>query len=94
MKLIGHDIIDNFKEKNPRSRKSLDAWSAIVRETDFSHHEELRKTFNSVDYAAPDTIFDISGDKYRLITRVVYALRTILVKKVLTHSEYNRWNKK
>jgi len=94
VRLIGQDIIDRFRRKYPHSRKSLNAWISIVRETNFAHHEDLKKTFNAVDYVAPHTIFDISGNKYRLVARVDYGLRTVLVKSVMTHSEYERWSLK
>lgn len=94
MRLIGQDIIGRFMRKYPHSRRNLNAWVAIVRETNFTHHADLKKTFNSVDYKSPYVIFDISGNKFRLIARVDYGLRTVLVESVMTHSEYDRWSRK
>lgn len=72
----------------------MDVWISIARGTDFAHYEELKKAFNSVDYVAPNTIFDISGNKFRLIAHVDYGFKTVLIKKAMIHSEYERWNKK
>ena len=93
MRLIGQDIVEQFKLKHPSSRKNLDAWVSIIRGTDFVHHQHLKKTFNSVDYTAGDTIFDICGNRFRLIAQVQYQFKTILIKKIMTHPEYERWKK-
>ncbi len=49
--------------------------------------------FNSVDFVADNrVIFDIGGDKFRLIARVSYKYRRVLVKFVGTHAQYDRIN--
>ena len=50
----------------------------------------LKQTFGSADYVRPYTVFDISGNKYRLIALIDYNLNSVLIKKVLTHKEYDR----
>lgn len=61
----------------------------------FGHFVDLKKTFGSADQVRPHTVFDISGNKYRLIAVVEYALQTVSIECVLTHAEYGkgRWRK-
>ena len=61
----------------------------------FKHFVELKKTFGSADQVKPYTVFDISGNKYRLIALVDYALQSVSIESVLTHAEYGqgRWRK-
>jgi mRNA interferase HigB len=61
----------------------------------FKHFVELKKTFGSADQVKPYTVFDISGNKYRLIAVVDYGLQSVAVESVLTHAEYGkgRWRK-
>ena len=61
----------------------------------FNHFVELKKTFGSADQVKPYTVFNISGNKYRLIAVVDYALQSVSIECVLTHSEYDegRWRK-
>jgi mRNA interferase HigB len=61
----------------------------------FKHFAELKKTFGSADHVKPYTVFDISGNKYRLIAVVDYALQAVAVECVLTHAEYDKgqWRK-
>ena len=57
--------------------------------TDFSH---LRSTFPSVDQVGVFTVFNIGGNKYRLITTIHYNRGKVYIRDVLTHAEYNRGN--
>ena len=61
----------------------------------FKRFVELKKTFGSADQVKPYTVFDISGNKYRLIAVVDYGLQSVAVEGVLTHAEYGkgRWRK-
>ncbi len=61
----------------------------------FKRFLDLKKTFGSADQVKPHTVFDISGNKYRLIAVVDYALQSVSIECVLTHAEYGeeRWRK-
>ena len=61
----------------------------------FKHFVELKKAFGSADQVKPHTVFDISGNKYRLIAVVDYAFQSASIECVLTHAEYGkgRWRK-
>lgn len=54
---------------------------------------ELRQTFGSADYV-PDkyTVFDVGGNKYRIICVIHYNTQRMFVREVLTHKEYDRWS--
>jgi mRNA interferase HigB len=45
----------------------------------FRHFPDLKRIFRSADYDKPFTIFDIKGDKYRLISQVSYGAKTVNV---------------
>ena len=66
-----------------------------IESNSFKHFVDLTKTFGSADQVKPYTVFNISGNKYRLITIVDYALRFVLIECMLTHAEYDeaRWRK-
>ena len=90
MRIIGRDILDEFKQRHPPARKALDAWVALVAGNEFEQFPELKRFFHAADYVEPMTVFDVGGNKYRLIARVDYGLKTVVVKDVLTHADYNR----
>lgn len=61
----------------------------------FKHFVDLKKTFGSADQAKPHTMFNISGNKYRLIAVVDYAIQSVSIECMLTHAEYDegRWRR-
>jgi mRNA interferase HigB len=96
VKVIGRDLIQLFARKHPDSRPSLKSWNQAIESNSFKHFVDLKKTFGSADQVKPHTVFNISGNKYRLIAVVDYTLQFVSIEHVLTHSEYDegRWRKK
>jgi len=66
-----------------------------VESNSFKHFVDLKKTFGSADQVRPYTVFDISGNKFRLIAVVDYGLQSVSIECVLTHAQYDeeRWRK-
>jgi mRNA interferase HigB len=90
MKLIGKKIIFDFGESHPQSRKPLAAWELAIKQTNYNSFKELKMTFQSVDYVSHQyTIFDISGNKYRLVTEINYSASVVNIKRIWTHAEYS-----
>ena len=58
----------------------------------FSDFNDLRATFASADYLDGLTIFDIGGNKYRLIAAIHYNRHKVFIRAVLTHAEYDHGN--
>jgi len=57
---------------------------------DFCHFNDLRATFPSADYVDGLTVFNIGGNKYRLIASIHYNRKKVYIRAVLTHQEYDR----
>ncbi|MBZ0170379.1 mRNA interferase HigB [Candidatus Methylomirabilis lanthanidiphila] len=95
MKLIGRDVIQLFVRRHPDSRSSLKGWIQAAESNSFKHFVDLKKTFGSADQVKPHTVFDISGNKYRLIAVVDYTIQSVSIECVLTHAVYDegRWRK-
>ncbi len=66
-----------------------------MKSNNFKHFNQLRQTIGSVDYVKPYTVFNISGNKYRLISLINYVVTIVMVEDVLTHKEYDKgkWRK-
>jgi mRNA interferase HigB len=75
----------------------LDAWFRIARKADWKNLQDVRETYATADgvTVGPNTytVFNIAGNKFRLIVKIEYRYRAIYVKDVLTHAEYDkgRW---
>lgn len=71
---------------------ALEEWHTIVRRSTFRNFAEIRDSFATASWVAPDyVIFNIRGGNYRLITRVNFPYQSFFLKDFLTHAEYNHW---
>lgn len=95
MRLVGRDILEDSIRKYPDSRSSLTAWKRLMEANHFKHFNELKQTFGSADYVRPYTVFNIAGNKYRLIALIHYPIAAVAVEQILTHTEYDKgkWRK-
>jgi len=93
MRVITKRRIVEFSKSYPNSENSLNSWYRIISRTDFKSFNDLRNTFSSVDLVNNLTVFNIGGNKYRLIAAIHYNRQMVYIRHILTHSEYdkNKW---
>ena len=90
MILIGKKIIADFGNAHPQSRKLLRGWSYTIEQTSYGSLHELKRTFPRTDYVHHKyTVFDVGGNKYRLITEIDYPAGVVYMKRIWTHTEYS-----
>ena len=90
MHIITRKRLLEFSEKYTDAEGSLDRWYRIVKHTDFHSFTDLRKTFPQADQVGGFTVFNISGNKYRLISYIVYDRKKLYIRDILTHPEYDK----
>ena len=90
MHLIAKPMLAAFWTEHPESERPLSTWYRIMRAEVFADFNDLRTTFASADYVGGLTVFNIGGNKYRLITSIHYNRRKVYIRAVLTHEEYDR----
>jgi mRNA interferase HigB len=88
-------VISRKKLKEAVARRGdlevpLDVWFRIAKKADWKSLADVRKTFSTADAVGKWTVFNIKGNRYRLITEINYAFARIYIRHVLTHSEYDR----
>src|SRR5690606_11424874 len=88
--IITRRTLVKFWEKHPDSRTALQRWYKIVYHSDFSSFSELRKAFPSADKVDHFVIFNIGGNKYRLIVSIHFNRGKVYIRHVLTHAEYDK----
>ncbi|WP_256927493.1 type II toxin-antitoxin system HigB family toxin [Caballeronia sordidicola] len=86
----------DFWGNHPEAQKVLKDWFKVLESQEFANFTEVKRTFNTVDYVAPFTVFDVGGNKYRVITDIHYNRKKVYIRYVLTHAEYdrNKWKVK
>lgn len=92
MRIIAKATLRAFWERHPPAAGPLKAWFALVGSASWKKPSDVKRMFGTtVDFVADNRlIFDIGGNKYRLIVRVSYEYGLVLIKFVGTHSEYDR----
>ncbi len=90
MHIITKRALREFWEKHPDAKESLKFWYQTSSKAQWQHLVEVRQDFPHADLAGICTIFNIGGNKYRLITKIYYEDQVILIRFVLTHAEYDK----
>ncbi len=95
MRVISRKALREFWKRHPDSETSLSRWFKAVKNSAFSNFNDLQSAFPSADKVDDLIVFDIGGNKYRLIASVHFNRGKVYVRHVLTHSEYDRgkWKK-
>lgn len=88
--MISRKRLREFIARHPDAEGALSAWYRIMSRTDFTSFSDLRRTFGSADQVGPLTVFDIAGNRYRLVAAIHYDRRRVYVRHVLTHADYDR----
>jgi mRNA interferase HigB len=88
--IISRKALRIFWEKYPDSATALARWFKIVERSNYESFDELRETFPSADKFGKWVIFNIGGNKYRLITMIHFQQRKVYIRHVLTHQEYEK----
>jgi mRNA interferase HigB len=87
--VITRKRLNEFVERHPEARSSLARWYSIVRKNRFANFARLRDLFPQADQVGKFTVFNIGGNKVRLIAALHYNRNKIYIRHVLTHEEYN-----
>lgn len=90
MHIITRKQLMEFARTHPDARASLNHWCAIVQKTDYASFAGLRVTFPSADQVGRFTVFNIGGNKFRLIAAIHYNRQKVYIRHVITQAEYNR----
>ena len=93
MHIITRKRLADFAQKHPNCATSLESWYRILKHSTVSNFAELRTIFPSADQVDGLTVFNIGGNKARLIAAIHYNTQRLYIRHVLTHKEYdkNKW---
>lgn len=92
MHIITRKRLNDYAQKHPNAKSSLQYWYSLMKSHDFNNFAELRTIYPSADQVGKLTVFNIGGNKARLIAAIHYNRRKIFIRTVLTHHEYDQGN--
>jgi mRNA interferase HigB len=91
MRIRNRAFLDDFVKKHADSAKAIQRFIDIVEEAEWQNPNDIKTDFNSVDYIANERyVFDIRGNKYRIIVIIIFVSGVFSIRFVGTHAEYSR----
>ena len=88
MHVVSHKTIRTFCDEHPHARSAMDHWYRVAKRATRSSFAEVKASFNTANFVAPHVIFDIGGNKYRLIAEMNFTRRVLFIRRIMTHKEY------
>ncbi len=90
MRIIARKTLVEFWERYPEAEMPLRAWFAEVSRAEWRNFADVKRAFNSVDRVGERLVFNIGGNKFRLVARVDFQRHGVLIRFVGTHRHYDR----
>lgn len=90
MRVISPKRLKEYAEAHADAREAMQAWLRLAKASNWRDLADVRKTYPHADLVGDKTVFNIKGNRYRLITAIHYNTGTIYVREVLTHAEYDK----
>lgn len=90
MRIIARKKIIEYYSQNPNAEIALEDWFKKTSDADWTCFADIKKTFNSVDNVGNQHyVFNIKGNNYRLIVVIKFTIRTVFIRFIGTHAEYD-----
>lgn len=96
MQVVGRHKLSGFMRKYPQSRSPLAAWLKEVEAVRWRRWADIKKLYPTADLLGRQSeghrvIFNIKGNSYRLAVLVSFRTGAVLVERVGTHAQYDKW---
>ena len=91
MRVISNKALFDFAATHPEAETPLQAWRKIIEAANFNNFADLKRAFNATDKVGDVYVFDIGGNKYRLIAAIHFNRRMVFIRHILTHRQHDKW---
>ena len=91
MHIISKKFLKEFGQIHPEAAGPLEAWHRILESSSFQTFADLRHTFNSVDKVRGYFVFNLGGNKFRLVAAIHFNRQKLSIRDILTHEQYDHW---
>jgi mRNA interferase HigB len=91
VRIIAKRTLREFWRRVPQAKEPLSAWYADARSADGASPTAVRRRYRSASILQNNrVVFNIAGNRYRLVVRINYHYRVVYIRFVGTHAEYDR----
>ncbi|MEO8493509.1 MAG: type II toxin-antitoxin system HigB family toxin [Planctomycetota bacterium] len=92
MRVVGKQILDDFKQRHADARSQVDAWLAEAEDAKWESPNDIKARFATASILGNNrVVFNLKGNSYRLDVKVTYKTKVVLIKRIGTHAEYDKW---
>jgi mRNA interferase HigB len=92
VRVVNVTILDDYMAEHARCRAAVKAWLAEVREAAWPSPVELKQRYPKASLLSGNrVVFNLAGNHYRLLCTVAYQTLVVVVNRIGTHGEYDKW---
>lgn len=92
MKVLGQRKLEKFMRRHARAKISLSAWLQDAKDAEWKTTQDIRNRYNSADFLSDNrVVFNIGGNNFRLVVIVRYQNGIVVIDRIGTHAEYDKW---
>ena len=90
MHVISRKKLRDFWTKHPQAKGPLNAWYKIAKKARWEKFADVRNDYASADAVGRFVVFNVGGNKYRIIAEINYGRQKVFIRHVFTHGEYDK----
>ena len=91
IRIIARSKIIDYYTDNPDAEVALEEWYHKTKRAEWTCFADMKKTFNSVDNVGNQHyVFNIRGNNYRLVVVIKFTIKTVLIRFIGTHADYDK----
>lgn len=95
MKIIGKQKIIDFYRKHNQAKGPLEAWHDEASKSKWETSHDIKNRYSTASFLSENkVIFNIKGNDFRLVVQVIYVSDMVIIEKIGTHAEYDKWGLK
>jgi mRNA interferase HigB len=95
MRVISKSRLRVFWQRHVAARPALEGWYRVVNNKQLTWHDfhDVKKTYGNASLVGVCVIFNVAGNRFRLVAKINYLTHNVFVRAVLTHEQYDegRW---
>lgn len=90
--MVGRKVLTDFAGRHADVRSQIEAWFTEVEEANWKGPQDIKNRYPNASFLAGNrVVFNLKGNKYRLLVRMQLDLQIVRVVKLGTHAEYLKW---
>ena len=91
MKVVSRKHIDDFIRNHPDGKSSIESWYHEAINSTWETNMDIKRKYSSASFLKENyVIFNIKGNSYRLVTKIAYKTKIVLIKWLGSHAEYSK----